>query len=120
MGEASEIPAHLQEQLVRLQQLQQAFQVIVNQKQQVEFELNDTNRALEELQKLSDEAVVFKTIGAVLVRKDKPFLVKELTDRKELLSVRISVLGKQEEKTREKLRELEQQLQMKLRPSRAA
>jgi len=120
MSDSVEIPAYLQEQLARLQQLQQALQIIVSQKQQVEFELTDTSRALDELQKLTDEAVVFKSIGAVLLKKDKPSLVKELTERKELLTVRMSVLGKQEEKTREKLRELEQQLQTKLRSTQAS
>jgi len=116
MSETPEIPPQLQEQIARLQQLQQTLQVLITQKQQVDLELTETDRALEELQKLSGDAVVFKSIGAVLVRKDKDALEKELSEKKELLGVRASVLGKQEEKTREKLRELEQTLQAKLRP----
>lgn len=118
MGEAPvEIPPHLQEQLARLQQLQQTLQVIVSQKQQVELELSDADRALEELQKITDDATVYKSIGSILVKRDKAAVTKELSERKELLSVRASVLGKQEEKTKEKLRELQQQLQSRLRPT---
>jgi prefoldin beta subunit len=112
-----EIPAHLQEQLARLQQLQQSLQVIVAQRQQVELELSDTQRAMEELQKLSDDATIYKSIGAILAKKDKASVLHELTERKELLNVRVSVLSKQEEKTREKLREVQQQLQAKLKPT---
>ena len=115
MGEEIEIPSHLQEELAKLQQLQQTLQVIVSQKQQVEMELTDTDRALEELKKMSDDAVVYKSIGMLLVRKDKSSITKDLTERRELLSVRASVLGKQEERTREKLRELQQQIQTKIR-----
>lgn len=117
MGETVEIPPQLQEQIARLQQLQQTLQLLLSQKQQVDAELSETDRAIEELQKLSGDAVVFKSVGAVLVRKDKAALEKELTEKKELLSVRTSVLGKQEEKTKEKLRELEQTVQAKLRPA---
>jgi len=116
MGEeTSELPANLQEQLARLQQLQQTLQVIVAQKQQVEMELTDTNRALEELQSMSDDASVYKSIGSILVKKDKSSITKDLTEKKELLNVRANVLGKQEEKTREKLREVQQQLQTRLK-----
>ena len=114
MGEETEIPANLQEELAKLQQLQQTLQIIVSQKQQVELELTDTDKALEELKKMGDDAVIYKTIGMLLVKKDKESITKDLTERRELLSVRASVLGKQEERTREKLRELQQQIQSRL------
>ncbi|MFQ5998666.1 MAG: prefoldin subunit beta [Candidatus Bathyarchaeia archaeon] len=115
MGERVEIPPQLQEQIAKLQQLQQTLQVIVNQKQQVELELTDTDKALEELDKTGNDTALFKSIGAILVKKDKTSLSSELTEKKELLNVRVTVLGKQEEKTKEKLKELDQQLQAKLR-----
>ncbi len=114
-GERVELPAEFQEQLARLQQLQQTLQMIVAQKQQIELELADTDKALEELSKLPDDATVYKSIGAVLVKKDKNSVVKDLTERKELLNVRMSVLTRQEERTREKLQEVQQQIQDRLR-----
>lgn len=117
MGQPMEIPPQLQEQIAKLQQLQQTLQVIVSQKQQLDMELADTTRAIEELEKAPGDAVIFKSLGAILVKKDKASVTKELSEKKELLNVRVSVLGKQEEKTREKLKELESQLQAKLRPA---
>ena len=43
-----ELPPWLREQLARLQQLQQNLQAIMMQKQQVELEVSETERALEE------------------------------------------------------------------------
>ncbi|KYH38585.1 MAG: prefoldin, beta-like subunit (pfdB, PFDN6) [Candidatus Hecatellales archaeon B24] len=110
-----ELPADFQEQLARLQQLQQTLQMIVAQKQQVELELADMDKALEELGKLSEDAQVYKSVGAIFVRKDKASVTKDLAERKELLNVRMSVLSKQEERTREKLKEIQQQIQSRLR-----
>jgi len=115
LGEETEIPANLQEELAKLQQLQQTLQIIVSQRQQVEMELTDTDKALEELKKMGDDAIIYKSVGMLLVKKDKESVTKDLTERRELLSVRASVLGKQEERTREKLRELQQQIQSRLR-----
>lgn len=110
-----EIPSQLQEQLARLQQMQQTLQVVASQKQQLELELSDTERALQELNKLSDDAVVYKSIGSLLVKADRKELIKELEERKELLNLRISVLTKQEERARERVVELQQKIQERLR-----
>lgn len=110
-----EVPPNIQEGLAKLQQLQQTLQVIVAQKQQVEVELTDVDKALEEIKKMPNENPVYQAIGAFLVRRDKETIIKELTERRELLTVRASVLGKQEERTRERLREVQQQVQARLR-----
>jgi len=110
-----EVPPNLQEELAKLQQLQQTLQVIVAQKQQVEVELTDVDKALEEIKKMPDDNPIYQAIGAFLVKKDKESVIKELTERRELLTVRASVLGKQEERTRERLKEVQQQIQARLR-----
>jgi len=110
-----ELPSQLQEQLARLQQMQQTLQVVASQKQQLELELSDTERALQELNKLSDDAIVYKSIGSLLVKADRKELIKELEERKELLNLRISVLTKQEERARERVVELQQKIQERLR-----
>ncbi len=115
MGEESEIPQNLQEQIGKFQQLQQTLQVISSQKQQVELELAEIDKALEELKKASDDSVMYQSIGMLLVKKNKDYISKDLAEKKELLNVRTSVLGKQEERVKTKLRELQQQLQTRLR-----
>jgi len=113
---SSSIPPQVQEQLARLQQLQQTLQVVITQKQQLELELSDTERALGELGKLTDETVIYKSIGALLVKSNRQGVIKELTERKELLNTRVTVLAKQEGRARSKLKELQQSLQERLKP----
>ena len=116
MGEQPmEIPQNLQEQLGKLQQSQQTLQVITSQKQQVEMELAEMDKALEELTKSPDDAVLYQSIGMLLVKKTKDSILKDLSEKKELLNVRSSVLGKQEERIKTQFKELQQQLQTKLR-----
>lgn len=114
---SSSIPPQVQEQLARFQQLQQTLQVVITQKQQVELELSDTERALKELEKLIDETVIYKSIGALLVKSNRQNVIKELNERKELLNTRVTVLAKQEERARSKLKELQQSLQERLKPA---
>lgn len=120
MGEEVELPPQVQEQLVRLQQLQQTLQSVVTQKQQLELELNETDKALSELEKSTDETPVYKSVGSILVKSNKQALLGELKERKELLTTRVTVLGKQEERTRERLKELQEKLQERLQGPRPA
>jgi prefoldin beta subunit len=112
----SRLPAPVQERLLRLQQLQQTLQSVVTQKQQLELELTETDQALSELQKLEDSAIIYKSIGSLLVKAEKAKVSVELSEQKELLNTRISVLGKQEERLRVQAKDLQARLQKDLSP----
>jgi prefoldin beta subunit len=114
LGEEVQLPPQLQEQLVRLQQLQQTLQSVVTQKQQLELELNETDKALAELEKSTDENPVYKSVGSILVKSNRQTLITEFKERKELLTTRVTVLGKQEDRTRERLKEVQEKLQERL------
>lgn len=114
--EISGLPPQVQERLLRLQQLQQTLQSVLGQKQQVELEQMETNQALEELQKLTDDAVIYKATGSLLIKSEKTKVTTELNERKELLNTRITVLGKQEERVRAQLKDLQTKLQQDLNP----
>jgi len=114
LGEEVALPPQVQEQLIRLQQLQQTLQSVVAQKQQLELELNETDRALSELEKSTDDTPVYKSVGSILVKSNRQSLIAELKEKKELLTTRVTVLGKQEERTRERLKEIQEKLQERL------
>jgi prefoldin beta subunit len=118
MSEGTELPPQVQEELVRLQQLQQTLQAVVSQKQQLEMDMTETDRALTELEKVTGETPVYKSVGSILVKADKQVLLSELKERKELLNTRVTVLGRQEERTRERIKDIQQKLQEKLRTPR--
>jgi prefoldin beta subunit len=112
----SKLPPQVQERLLRHQQLQQSLQSILVQKQQVELEQTEVEQALTELQKVGDDAVVYKATGSLMVKAEKPRLITELTERKELLVTRVSILAKQEERVRSQLKELQTKLQQDFTP----
>lgn len=114
--ELSKLPPHVQERLLRLQQLQQTLQSVLMQKQQVELELTEIEQALSELQKVPDDTVIYKSIGSLLVKTDKVKVTADLNERKELLNMRVSVLGKQEERIRSQIKDLQAKLQQDLAP----
>ncbi|MEM3011109.1 MAG: prefoldin subunit beta [Candidatus Bathyarchaeia archaeon] len=114
--EIQKLPPQVQERLLRFQQLQQTLQTVSMQKQQLELELTEVDQALSELQKLTDEAVIYKSIGSLLVKSDRQKVIAELNERKELLNTRITVLGKQEERLRVQAKDLQDKLQQDLRP----
>jgi prefoldin beta subunit len=118
MSEGTELPPQVQEELVRLQQLQQTLQAVVSQKQQLEMDMTETDRAVAELEKIVGETPVYKSVGSILVKADKQTLLSELKERKELLNTRVTVLGRQEERTRERVKDIQQKLQEKLRTPR--
>ena len=116
MSEEIKLPPAVQERLLRLQQLQQTLQNILVQKQQVELELLEVDKALEELEKIPDDGVIYKSVGSLLIKTEKAKITEELKERKELANMRVSVLGKQEERIRSQIKELNEKLQRDLRP----
>jgi prefoldin beta subunit len=114
--EISKLPPQVQQRLLRLQQLQQTLQGVLTQKQQLELELTEVEQALDELEKLTDQATIYKSIGSLLVKSEREKVTTDLNERKELLDMRINVLGKQEERLRSQVKELQTKLQRDLRP----
>lgn len=80
------------------------------QKQQLEVETVETNRALEELKKAGPDDAVYKNAGSVLIKTKKEEIIKELEERKELSNTRVMVLGKQEARVKENLKEVENKI----------
>lgn len=114
--EISNLPPVVQERLLRLQQLQQTLQATLAQKQQIDLELGETDSALEEMQKVADDVQIYKSIGSLLIKTEKAKIAAELTERKELLNTRVSVLTKQEERLRSQMKDLQTKLQQDLNP----
>jgi len=114
MSDISQLPPKVQERLLQLQQLQHNLQTILAQKQQVELELTETEQALTELGNLTINAVIYKSIGSLLVKSQKNKVETELKERKDLLDTRTEVLGKQAERLRSQLNQLQTKLKRDL------
>ena len=102
-----EIPPWLRDQLTRLDNLQQNLQAVTMQKQQVEAELADAERTLEELKNVSETEQIFKSVGSILVKVSKEAISKELDEKKDISQTRSLVLVKQETRLKESIKELQ-------------
>jgi prefoldin beta subunit len=102
-----ELPPAIREQLARYEQVQQNLQAVMVQRQQVEMELTETEKALEELGKSADSEAIYKFAGNLLVKVQKDAVLKELNEKKELANTRKMVLTKQETRFRENLKDLQ-------------
>ena len=111
MSSNPQIPPVVQEHLARLQQTQQNFQSIMMQKQQLESEKLETEKALEELKKASDDESVFKHAGTIMIKSNKKDLIDELEEQVELAKTKASLLVKQEERLKITLKEQETKIQ---------
>ena len=117
MSSNQQIPPLVQEQLAKLQQTQQNLQSILMQKQQLESEKHETEKALEELKKASDDESVFKHAGTIMIKSNKKDLIDELEEQIELAKTKASLLVKQEERLKISLKEQETKIQEIMRPS---
>jgi prefoldin beta subunit len=111
MSSNQQIPPVVQEHLAKLQQTQQNFQSILMQKQQLESVKLETEKALEELKKASDEESVFKHAGTIMIKSNKKDLIEELEEQIELAKTKASLLVKQEERLKITLKEQETKIQ---------
>jgi prefoldin beta subunit len=114
-----ELPPWVREQVSRLQQLQQNLQAIMMQKQQLEVEMAETDRALQELKKASPDDAIYKNAGSVLIKAKNEDVLKELEEKKELANTRVMVLGKQETRVKENLKEVENKINEMIRGMQA-
>jgi len=108
---SNEVPPWLREQLTRFEQSQQNLQAILAQKQQVEMDLAEVEKALGELTRSLPDAVVYKSAGSLLVKTNRETVMKDLEEQRELGNTRITILAKQENKLKESLTEIRSKIE---------
>ncbi|OPY52468.1 MAG: Prefoldin subunit beta [Methanosaeta sp. PtaU1.Bin060] len=111
---SAELPPQIQNQLAQLQQLQQQAQAVMTQKAQIEGLIRETEAALKELEKSSDDAVIYKNVGELLFRAEKAKLTEELKERKDMMDLRLKTMAKQEERIQSRFAQLQEQLKIAL------
>jgi len=109
-----ELPPQVQNMLAQLQQLQQQLQMVVTQKAHLENSLKETESAIQEIEKISDDTPIFKAVGTILVKTNKNEVLKELKEKKDTFEVRIKALERQEERLRERIQEMQKKIQSML------
>lgn len=106
------LPPAVQQQLAQLQQQNQQLQATAQQRAQFEAMKAEGEQALQALEALADDAPVYRSVGAFLVKeKGKADAVARLKEDQETLEIRIARLQKQESMLREAMQGLQAKLQ---------
>jgi prefoldin beta subunit len=105
------IPAKLQNDIKQFQRLQQELGAIQQQRLQIDLRVRELGHTLEELKTLSDESVVYRPIGGLLIRaKNKKEVEDLLSEDKETLEVRLKAIERQENHLKERYTTMQQEL----------
>jgi len=102
-----------QEKIQELQLLEQQLQNFSLQKQAFQMELNETDSALEETDKSEDD--IYKIVGSIMIKAKKQELLKEMKEKKEILSLRLKSLDNHEKNLREKAENIKNYIEDKLK-----
>ncbi len=114
---AEQLSPQLRHQLAQFQAMQQQSEALKMQRQQMELQLKEAEKTLELLGEVKDDAEIYKSSGAVLVRSEKGKITAELKERKETLELRIKTLQKQEERFDTKLKEMQEDIRKAISPA---
>jgi len=103
------IPPEIQQLIVQLEQLRQQYQIVQSQRLTLESRQSELKNAISELES-SEEKFVYKSIGAILVKRPKDKVLSELKEELELIGVRINAVKKQEQSLMDKIKALESKI----------
>jgi len=98
------ISPEAQKTLIELQTFQQQMQTVLLQRESLNMQNMEIDKALEELNKTEHDDV-YKAVGPILIKSTKKELSKELNEKKETIELRLKSLQKQEKRLKEKLKE---------------
>jgi len=97
-----------QEKIQILQAFEQNFQSLLLQKQAFQVELNEAESALSETGKTKDD--IYRITGQIMLKADKANVEKELTERKDIISIRLKSIERQEKLLKDKLEKLKEEV----------
>ena len=96
-----------QENVQRLQMMEQNLQALGMQKQQFQAQLFEIEGALKEI---ATSPAAYKIVGGIMISTDKDTLQKELQGKKELLELRLQTIEKQEKQVKDKAKKLQEEV----------
>jgi prefoldin beta subunit len=111
---STQIPPQIQNQLAQLQQVQQQAQSLAMQKSQIESMQKEAEMALEELEKLPEDVVIYRSVGELQVKSDKEESVSKLNEKVETLSLRLQSITRQEERISKRFTQLQEQIEQSM------
>ena len=103
-----------QQILMELQTFQQQMQTVMLQKESLNIQNMEIEKALEELGKTTHDDV-YKAVGPILIKSTRKDLEKDLSEKKETIDLRLKSLQKQETRLKEKMKESQEKFEEMLK-----
>jgi prefoldin beta subunit len=101
-----------QEKIEQLQNIEQNINSIIAQKQQFQSQDMEIDNALSQIDSTNN---VFRIIGNIMVASSKEEVKKDLQEKKEVLTLRLKTIDKQEEKLRAKAADIQQDVMKEMK-----
>ena len=115
MTEQVEIPKQVQDKLMHFENMQKQLQMISLQRQQLLRQTAEIKNALEELEKTTEKASVYKIAGPLLIETTKEESKKKLAEEQGTIDIRTKMFEKEEKKQSDKLTEMRNEIQTMLK-----
>ena len=103
----NKISKETEQKISQLQLIEQNLQNFLMQKQQLQMQLTEIESALKELKKVN---TAYKIIGNIMIKSDSEELEKELEQKKDIVSLKLKNLEKQEDRINEKAKKLQEEV----------
>ncbi len=105
------IPPKIQNDIKQFQRLQQELGAVQQQRLQIDLRVREIGHTLEELKGISEDSVVYRPVGGLLVKaKNKKEVEELLTEEKETFEVRLKAVERQENHLKERYTSMQQEL----------
>jgi len=113
-----DLDEELKKKVINLQNLsttmETTMEFLTNQKIQLESATREAEVAIEELEKINPDEVVYKSIGGILVKSEKNRLLEEKKSLKTTLEMRLKTIESKVQRTKGQIESLRKSIQSDL------
>jgi len=109
-----DLDEEVKKKVINLQNLSTTMEFLTNQKLQMESALRECEIAIEELEKINPDEIVYKSIGGILVKSEKNILIDEKKSLKVTLEMRVKTINQKLERTKSQIDTMRKSIQADL------
>jgi prefoldin beta subunit len=99
------------QEVVRFQKMQQSLQMINQNKSAIESRLKETELAVKELDAVDEDAIVYQSVGGLMIKKDRNYLLEITKEKQEQLEIRAKSLTEQQNRMRSQIEPLRKKIE---------
>ncbi len=104
------LPPEIQQAIIEFENIRNMLAKVETELRLTESELLEIDEVIANIKDLPDDVELYKSVGHILIKKDRESLMKELEERKELLQLKQQKYRNQLEQLRKQFSESEKRL----------